>query len=188
MSETVFIGNTLFPYEGIRSGSIEECIEYLSNQHVIGLDIETSRKYPKGMYPEDVYKPGLDPYLSRIVMVQTGTLEKRYIIDARVIDISPLKQILENKSIVKVGHNLKFEGKFFLHTIGARLVNVWDVMISENVLYNGARISYSLEAMMGRYLNIKPVKEVNLFNQIDVSEIDIQLKRGRVLSFRNRDG
>ena len=113
MSKTYYIGNNLISYEGIGNCTIEFCLEYLRTQNTIGLDIETGRKFPKGTYLEEVYKPGLDPYVSRIVMVQIGTEECRFVIDARVIDCSFLKEILENKDILKVGHNLKFEGKFF---------------------------------------------------------------------------
>lgn len=160
---TYFIGQTLF--NEFATCTTSECLEYLKTQTVIGVDIETSRKYPKGTYPEDVYKPGLDPYVSRIVMVQVGTLEKRFVIDARAIDCSFLKEIFENESILKVGHNLKFEGKHFLVSYGIRLVNVWDTMICERILYNGLRLKYSLEALMNRYLNTQSIDAVDLFSE-----------------------
>lgn len=146
---------------------MSECIVDLKQQKVIGLDIETSRLYPKNQYDESVYKPGLDPYVSGIVMIQVGTLERQYVIDARAVDWSGLREVLEDKGIIKVGQNLSFEGRFFLHNLKCRVVNVWDCMIAEKVLYNGFRHSYSLAALMQRYLNIQPVQALNLFNTIE---------------------
>ena len=160
---TYFIGNNLIDYEGIQPSTMEECIAYLKEQAVIGLDIETSRLYPKGRYDESIYKPGLDPYVSRIIMIQVGTLEKRFVIDARSVDYSSLKEILQDKNILKVGHNLQFEGKFFLQHLKSPIFNVWDCMIVEKLLYNGNLRSYSLATLMKDYLGIKSVVESNLF-------------------------
>jgi DNA polymerase I-like protein with 3'-5' exonuclease and polymerase domains len=46
-----------------------------------------------------------------------------------------------------------------------KLVNVWDVMICENILYNGERRSYALKALMIKYLGYEDVQEKDLFNQ-----------------------
>ena len=161
---------------------IPRVVKYLKKQKVIALDIETGRRYKKGLYPEDVYKPGLDPFVSRIMMVQIGTLDKRFIIDPRFNDLSFLKDILEDNSILKVGHNLKFEGKFFLHHCNIRLVNVWDTMLAEKILYNGYRHSYSLAALQFRYLNIKPVQNIDLFNTIEDDFKDFNYRVKKLIS------
>jgi DNA polymerase-1 len=163
--KTYFIGNQLIEYEEVETCTIEFCLEYLRGQKIVGLDIETGRKFPKGTYSEEVYRPGLDPYVSRIVMVQIGTLDTRFVIDARVVNCEFLREILENKEILKVGHNLKFEGKFFLAHYKIKLVSVWDVMICENILYNGERRSYALKALMIKYLGYEDIEEKDLFNQ-----------------------
>lgn len=100
---TYFIGNNIFEYENIASCDLSFCVDYLKNKEVVALDIETSRLYKKGTYPEDIYKPALDPYLSRVIMLQIGDLENRFVIDTRYVDISPLKEIIESKLII--GHN-----------------------------------------------------------------------------------
>lgn len=158
---TYFIGQDLFPEFPL--ASLEEALEYLSTQPYIGVDIETTRKYPRNQFNEKVYKPGLDPKMSKIIMLQVGTLETQYIIDVRVTDIKAFKPIFENKDILKVGHNLKFEGQHFLE-LGMRLVNVWDTMIVEKILYNGFRHSYSLAALSERYLGSTQAKDLTLFN------------------------
>jgi DNA polymerase I-like protein with 3'-5' exonuclease and polymerase domains len=172
--ERYFIGNQLF--NEYKTCTLQDAIDYLKTQKVVALDIETSRKYPKGRYREDVYRPGLDPYLSRIVMCQIGTLEKRFIIDARIVDLSPLKEILEDETIEKVGANLAFEGMFFLVAHKIRIFNVWDCMIVDRLLYNGLLMAFSLEAMMHRYLGYQSVTWDNLFENTQ-KEYDDTVKR-----------
>jgi hypothetical protein len=79
-----FIGNDLF--NEFESCTIEEAFDYLNNQEVVAIDIETSRKFKKGTYNETIYKPGLDPFMSRIIMFQIGTLEKRFVIGVLTSD------------------------------------------------------------------------------------------------------
>lgn len=166
-----FIGNNFLEYENYQNSTIEDCLTYCSTQTILGLDIETSRRFKKGMFPETHYKPGLDPYLSRICMLQIGDLENQFVIDARVVPLDFLKPILESKTILKVGHNLKFEGLHIYKNYQISLVNVWDTMICERVLYNGLNLSYSLEALSYRYLDsTKKVQQVEMFAPVDSFE------------------
>lgn len=166
-----YIGNDLF--NEYVSSTIEEAYSYLKEQEIIGFDIETTRKYKKGTYREDFYKPGLDPYLSNIIMFQIGTLERQYVIDARCTDLTPLMDILTDNNITKVIHNAQFECKHILHNYGVRIVNIWDTMVIEKVLYNGLNLSNSLEALMKRYLDVHSMSEKDLFNQ-DIEEEEIE--------------
>lgn len=154
-----FIGSSLDD-----TATMQECIEYCRKQPVLGLDIETSRKYPKNQYISKVYKPGLDPYLSRVVMLQIGTENTVFVIDTRRVDISGLKPILESESIVKVGHNLKFEYKHLLVNFGIRLRNVWDTMLVELILTNGIQMGYGLADLSVRYFNAQKMEKMDLFN------------------------
>lgn len=164
MSQIKLVSNQLF--NEFESATIEECVDFCKKQTEIGIDIETSRKYHRGIYPENVYKPGLDPYVSRIVMLQVGNLDTRYVIDARVINIQSLADVLSDSSILKVGHNLKFEGKFFLHNLGIEMRNVYDTMIAEKCISNGIDMRYSLAALSLKYLGIKPVESIDLFTDL----------------------
>ena len=160
-----FIGNK--KYETIENSTIDECLEYLSTIDIIGLDIETKRKYPKNTYKEDNYNSGLDPYLSEILMLQIGDVKNQFIIDCRCIDISLLKPILEDSSKLIVGHNLKFEAKHLKYNIGVNLVNIWDTMLVEMILTNGLNPGYGLAKLAERYLNIKSTDSQTLFNQFE---------------------
>jgi DNA polymerase I-like protein with 3'-5' exonuclease and polymerase domains len=161
-----FIGQSLFEYNDIQNATLTDCLNYCKNKKILGLDIETTRKYKKNLYSEEVFKPGLDPYLSNIIMLQIGDLENQFIIDCRNNDISILKPVLEDSQILKVGHNLKFETKH-LFLKGICLKNIWDTMICEKVLYNGEKRSFSLEALMKKYLNYHSKEELDLFQNND---------------------
>lgn len=145
--------------------TIEFIYNYLINKTVIGVDIETTRKYKKNKYREDIYKPGLDPYVSKICMLQIGDLDNQFIIDVRYNNIDFLKPILESKTILKVGHNLKFETLFLLCNHDILLNYIWDTMICEKILYNGLKQKYSLEYLMKKYLGYINKEEVSLFNE-----------------------
>lgn len=164
-----FIGNNLIEYKEFQNTTLEECIKYCENQSILGLDIETTKKNKH--LENKVYQCGLDPYLSSIVMLQIGDLNNQYIIDTRAINISPLKKILESPTILKVGHNLKFETKHLIVSNKIFLKNVYDTMICERVLYNGERLSYSLENLAFRYLNAEKVNnKPELFDVVEESE------------------
>lgn len=175
---TYYIGNNLF--DEFETCTLQECVDYLSGQEVIGLDIETGRKFPKGTYREDVYKPGLDPRVSRILMVQVGTLEKRFVIDARVVDVSPLLPMLESESVIKVGANLAFESLHFRHNFGINIRNLYDVLLVDRVLTNGLYTSYSLEALLKRYRNYESRTTMDLFGQRNMESEVKKLFEARV--------
>lgn len=168
-----FVSN--YKVEGIdKYSTVEEVYEYCKDKKVLGIDIETSRKYPKNTYSnENIYQPGLDPYLSRVIMIQLGDRENIFVIDARCVDISILIPLFESKNIQWVGHNLRFESKHLKHTYGVIFKNIWDTMVVEMNLTNGLQPGYSLAKLSERYLNIKNVEDKNLFNQEDEDEEDI---------------
>ena len=153
-----------------QTSGIEQVVDFLKREMVVGLDIETSRKFKKGTYKEDIYKPGLDPRVSRIVMLQIGNLEERFVIDTRRVDITPILPFFES-DILWVGANLKFEYKHILHNYKVRLNRVWDVMIAEICLYNGYKRSYSLKAIAANYFNVFDEEKLDLFNLEDYNEM-----------------
>jgi len=149
--QTFIVSNYLFPSHP--AATIEDVVEFCNSRTILGLDIETSRKYKKGTYDEEIYKPGLDPYVSRIVMIQIGDLtEKRFVIDTRCTDITKLLPVLKDESKLFVGHNLKFEYKFLLVHYGVRLRRIYDTMLGEMNINNGREFKFSLEALSERYL------------------------------------
>ena len=141
----------------VKIATIQDCYNYCSTCRVLGLDIETTRKYNKYFEIE-----GLDPYTSKIVMLQIGDVENQYIIDTRNVNIDILKPILIDKEVQLVGHNIKFEYKHILHNYNIRINNLYDTMIVEQILYNGLYLKNSLNDLNQRYLDIKVDKSTRL--------------------------
>jgi len=177
-----FIGPVAEYSDAVQYSTIEECYNYLKDKMEIGEDIETTYKFPKNTYKnEQVYSPGLDPYLSKVVMLQLGTKEQVFVIDTRSVDISILLPLWENKERLWIGHNLKFEVKHLLHNYGIIHHKIYDTMLVEQNLTNGLSLGYSLEKLAGRYLGIKPVeKQKDLFieEDEDAAYIDKSIRMG----------
>lgn len=164
-----FVGD--YKVEGIENyATLQEAVDYCESIDEIGLDIETSKDPELGHMETKIYKGGLDPYLTRVIMIQVGDLERQYAIDARCFtrrSLDPLIKLLhwrEDKLIV--GQNLKFEGKHLRHNYGIRLLNVYDTMMAEISLYNGINRELSLAGMAKTYLGVeKKSDELTLFSE-----------------------
>lgn len=152
-----FIGNNPLIGEGLQTSTIEEAYSYLKDKEVISLDIETTRKFGGKFAGE-----GLQPHLSKIVMVQMGDENKQFIIDYRTEDLGKLKYLLINPEICIVGQNIKFEYLHFLHNEGIRINRLYDTMIAEQILFNGLKIEASLKALNEKYLGITVDKSTAL--------------------------
>ena len=168
-TKTHFIAK--YKVDGVEHYStLKTCLDYVKGKKYIGLDIETTRKFPKRKEAKnEVYRGGLDPYLTNVVMLQLGDLENIFVIDVRDFTKKELKPIIDylnwNSETTFVGVNLKFEGKHLRHQYDIRLKNVWDCMIVEMCLYNGLSRSYSLAGMSKEYLGVEKVEDIQLFEQ-----------------------
>jgi len=126
--------------------TMEECVDYLKDQLVLGVDTETS---------------GKDFTRKKIVMFQIGTEEVQYVIDTRDISIEPLRNILESKKVLKIFHNVKFDYKFIKSNYNIEVENVYDTMLAECVLNCGKdKYGYSLNHLTQRYLGRSLNKEI----------------------------
>lgn len=159
-----------YSIKNIVNASIQDCIDYISSKKILGIDIETSRKFKRGTYPDgekDVYKAGLDPYLSNVIMLQVGDLEQQFVIDTRDFTVEELKPIISilnwNKDIILVFHNGKFEAKHLKHNYGINFHTVYDTMIGELTLYNGLTVKLGLADLAEKYLGVKKVLAPSLF-------------------------
>lgn len=155
-----FIGETgLFEDQDVKYSTTEEAYLYLKEQSILSIDIETTRKYD-GKYGD---KEGLSPYLSKIVMFQIGTLERQYIIDTRFYSLGKIQEILRDNKILKIGHNLRFEYGHILHNYGIRLENLYDTMITEQILNCGLPdVKNGLKDLIERYFGVEVDKATRL--------------------------
>lgn len=166
-----FVGK--YKVEGVDNyATIEECVEYCENLKEICIDIETSKHPEVGHLENEVYKGGLDPYLTRIIMLQMGDLKRQYAIDMRDFtkeDLQPVIDLLHwRDDKLLIGQNLKFEGKHLRHHYDIRLKHVYDTMLAEVCLYNGTTNSLTLADLAEKYLGVKKKKTtLTLFDAKD---------------------
>ena len=121
----------------VQTATIEECVAYCKEKSVLGVDTETE---------------GFDFTCKRLLMFQIGDKDRQYVIDVRDISIQPLKEILEDKTIVKVFHNAKFDYKFIKHWGGIQVENIYDTYLAERVIHCGKQDhGYSLSKCVERY-------------------------------------
>lgn len=173
-----------YKVEGVANyATVQQCADYCKNIKELGLDIETSRHPELGDMENNIYKGGLDPYLSRVLMLQIGDLERQYAIDVRDFTKEELKPIIDllhwNKEILFVGQNLKFEGKHLRHNYDIRLMEVYDTMLAEIALYNGVTEGLSLAALAEKYLGIK--KKETVLTLFDVHRKVVTLEDRRII-------
>lgn len=107
-------------------------------------------------------------------MLQIGDLKNQFVIDTRYEDITPLKEVLENKDIVKVGTNLKFDWSR-LFKLGFDTKNLYDCMINEMLLNCGIsrpKGYFSLAGMSSRYLGatFTDPRQLSLFEEFQLTK------------------
>ena len=171
----IFISATNIP-ECFEGGKIQNVLEYCSNKSVLAIDTETD---------------GLDYTGNKITMLQIGDNECQFVIDVRTTDILPLKPLLENKEIIKVLHNAKFDYLFIKSQFGIELNNVYDTMLAEKVITCGKNKRYGLKNLVEQYFNETLDKNIRTTFGVNKPFTKDQIKYGAkdveyLISIRNR--
>lgn len=112
---------------------------------VLGIDTETT---------------GLDPYQSRLRLLQLATPAETVIIDCFSLkreDLAPLSEVIAAVRPLKLAHNARFDGKFLQHHLGLELGRdpggLFDTYLASLLLSAGSDTDrHSLEAVVSRYL------------------------------------
>ena len=130
---------------------VRRAVEAISSQPVVGLDTETTE---------------LDPFTSRLRLIQLATPDRVYIFDfdafangggtaARHSDaLAPLRRLLEAPRPVKIAHNAKFDAKFLKHNLGVDLGTLFDTLLASQLVGAGdIEERHGLETVASRYLN-----------------------------------
>jgi len=123
--------------------TIQDVVDYCNSIDIIAVDTETT---------------GLNHIDDSMIMLQIGDDEQQFVIDTRCVDIEPLRDILEGYTL-KILHNVKFDYKF-LRQYNIRLNNVWDTMLTSQVIHCGKELSHSLSNVLSRELGIEMDKSV----------------------------
>jgi len=142
------VDNTVavLPASHYQLGTIDDVVSYCSNKKVLGVDTETE---------------GFDFVSNKMIMLQIGDEIDQFVIDTRVIDIEPLRDILESKDIIKIFHNAKFDYKFIKKWGNIECEGIYDTFLTERVLNCGRdKVKYGLKDVCKKYLNVELNKEV----------------------------
>ena len=130
----------------VQTGTIEECVSYCKEKSVLGVDTETE---------------GFDFTCKKLVMLQIGDKDRQYVIDARDVSLEPLRGIFEDKEIIKIFHNAKFDYKFIKNWARIDVENIYDTYLAERVIHCGKQDhGYSLSRCVERYCGDTLDKEV----------------------------
>jgi DNA polymerase I len=127
---------------------------------ILGVDTETT---------------GLDPHTYHPLLISLYDGKTAYVVDLLALGkdiVKQLKDILESHSILKVGHNLVFEWKFFYHIARIDMQHMHDIMIADKMINAGLRMQHTLKEIVSRRLNIDMDKSIRkTFINADPSEI-----------------
>jgi len=158
-------------YELIKSSDeLRKAIEFLATQPVVGLDTETTE---------------LDPYTSRLRLIQLATTDRVYIVDfahfangdsTRSEALAPLRRLLEAPRPIKIAHNAKFDAKFIKHNLGVDLGGLFDTLLASQLVSAGdIEERHGLETVASRYLNEQVDKSERLSNwNFELSEAQLE--------------
>lgn len=133
-------------YEFITSNTrAQEVSDLLSKEKVLALDTETT---------------GLDPYVARTLLVQFATNTMAYVIDCDFVDIELFRGVLEDKNILKLIQNAKFDYKMIRVHFDIVIRNIYCTMLAERVLTTGKKTPLNLKHLAKKYLGFELTKEV----------------------------
>lgn len=127
------------------TAQLGEALKDLGSRESIALDVEAT---------------SLDPYVAELLLVQLASPEKVYLFDARKLDLSSLRGILEDKKILKIAQNAGFDYRMLRAKRGIEPGPFFDTMLAERILTTGYARENSLEAIARKYLGIQLEKGV----------------------------
>lgn len=128
-----------------------EIIPEVQRAGIVGLDVEAT---------------GLDPYTSRLLLVQLSTRDNIHIINVGRVKHEALHylfRVLRDSNTVVVGHNLKYDIKMVYHNYHVLLKNVFDTMLAEVFQLLGINRKFpSYTGVVEKYFNTKLPKNIRM--------------------------
>ena len=128
-----------------------ELVPVLQDVPRIGLDVEAT---------------GLDPYTSRLLLIQLSTEQEIFIINAGRVKNETLRylfRLIKDSDIEVVSHNLKYEMKMVYHNFSILLTNIFDTMLAESFQLSGINKKFpSYAGVVDKYFNVKLPKNIRM--------------------------
>lgn len=103
---------------------------------------------------KDRPKDGLDAIskTSRLLLFQVGTADKVFVLEPKLLTGKRIKAVMENDSILHIGHNATFDFKMLLMKYGIHVVRIFCTMLGEQLLTAGKAGEWpSLLALCRKY-------------------------------------
>ncbi len=122
----------------------EEVSRELRSKKIIALDTETT---------------ALDPYMARLLMLQLSDGKNAYVIDARKVNISIFKDMLEDNRILKIIQNACFDLKILKVRRDITVQNIYDTMLVEQIINAGISRKCNLQLLVKTYFGYSLDKE-----------------------------
>jgi len=146
------------------ASELQQALNILTQAECVGLDTETT---------------GLDPYTSKLRLIQIGTPKHTFIIDLfHTPELGKeLKSILLAEKPIKALHNAKFDLKMLKHHLGLEVNSIFDTMLASKLIGGGREgQSHSLANTAARFLDIEVDKTEQTSNwaENNLSESQIQ--------------
>lgn len=132
------------PYTLITNlNEVEEAARLLASETVIGVDTETT---------------GLDPYRSRVRLLQIATPERVFVIDlfkVKAFDNAALREVFTSPAITKIFHHAKFDLKMLMHHFDLEVRPIFDTLLASQIIGGGrSEGSHGLAGAVERFLGV----------------------------------
>lgn len=119
--------------------SLEKAYHNLIECDVVAVDTETT---------------GLDPFTSRVRLIQFATEQYSYIIDCfKISELSILNNLFASVKPIKIFHNAKFDIKMLKYHFNFEFDNIFDTMLASQIISAGLPAKHNLREVTNRYLN-----------------------------------
>jgi DNA polymerase I-like protein with 3'-5' exonuclease and polymerase domains len=132
---------------------VERMLADIEGHAVIGVDTETT---------------GLDPYRSRVRLLQLATADQSFVLDlfrVPALEHRPLRDLFTSSNPVKALHNAKFDLKMLLHNFGIEVRGVFDTLLASQLISSGrSEGGHGLAAVADRYLGQSIDKSMQMSN------------------------
>ena len=145
---------TTTPYRIISTGrALDEALAELGESQLLGVDTETT---------------GLDPFRSRVRLLQIATPNQNFVIDlfqVPALEDDRLGKLLSSPRPIKVFHNAKFDLKMLMHHFGLEVQGIFDTFLASQLIGVAAgEGGHSLAAVTDRLLGQPVDKSLQVSN------------------------
>jgi len=132
---------------------LKEALGAISGQPILGVDTETT---------------GLDPFRSRVRLLQVATPERAFVFDLfqlPAFENAGLRSLFSSATPTKVFHNAKFDLKMILHHFGLEVRGVFDCMLASQLIDGGrGDVKHGLADVALRYIGEVVDKTMQMSN------------------------